>query len=82
MWVRDRVTLRGYVRLLGISERELAERAGVGHATVNHLLSGRRRRCTRRTARAIEVALGCPPGVFFDPSAVGNGVLETSLSPR
>ena len=82
MWVRDRVTLRGYLRLLGLSERELAERAGVGHATVNHLLSGRRSRCTRRTARAIESALGCPPGVFFHPSSSSSGILETSLSPR
>lgn len=82
MWVRDRVTLRGYVRLLGISERELAERAGVGHATVNHLLSGRRSRCSRSTARAIERALGCPAGVFFDPNVTSDGVLATSLPPR
>lgn len=66
MWVRDPTTLRGYLRLLGLSERALALRAGVGHATVNHLLSGRRTRCSRRTARAIEAVLACPPGVFFD----------------
>jgi transcriptional regulator with XRE-family HTH domain len=66
MRVRDPATLRAYVRLLGLSERGLAARAGVGHATVNHLLSGRRTQCARRTARAIEAALGCPPGVFFD----------------
>jgi transcriptional regulator with XRE-family HTH domain len=79
MRIRDVVTLRAYLRLLGWSERTLAERAGVGHATVNHLLSGRRTRCSPGTARAIECALACPPGLFFDaerPDAVpadGNG---------
>ncbi|MGH8962522.1 MAG: helix-turn-helix transcriptional regulator [Jatrophihabitantaceae bacterium] len=66
MRVRDRVTLRAYLELLGLSERALAARAGVGHATVNHLLSGRRTSCSHRTARAIEAALACPPGVFFE----------------
>lgn len=64
--VRDRSALRAYLRLLGLSERELAARAGVGHATVNHLLSGRRQTCSPRTAAALEAALACPPGVFFD----------------
>ena len=63
--IRDRGALRSYVRLLGVSERELAQRAGVGHATVNHLISGRRATCTPETARAIESALGCPAGIFF-----------------
>jgi DNA-binding Xre family transcriptional regulator len=71
--VRDPVAMRAYLRLLGVSERELAERAGVGHATVNHLLSGRRSRCTERTAAAIEAALGCPPGLFFEPAARLSG---------
>lgn len=67
MRVRDPVALRAYLRLLGLSERALAIRAGVGHATVNHLVSGRRLSCTRRTAAAIEAALACPAGVFFEP---------------
>jgi transcriptional regulator with XRE-family HTH domain len=67
--VRDASTLRAYLRLLGLSERALASRAGVGHATVNHLLSGRRRFCAASTARAIESVLACPQGVFFDASA-------------
>lgn len=75
MQIRDAATLRAYLKLLGLSERGLAERAGVGHATLNHLLSGRRVRCSARTARAIEAALGCPPGVFFRaaPAAVPAG---------
>jgi len=67
MRVRDLSALRAYVRLLGLSERALALRAGVGHATVNHLLSGRRATCTSRTAEAIAAALDCPPGIFFEP---------------
>ena len=67
MRVRDRDTLRGYVRLLHLSERALASQAGVGHATVSHLLSGRRETCSVETARAIEAVLHCCAGVFFEP---------------
>lgn len=70
MRTRDPGALRAYLRLLGLSERALAGRAGVGHATVNHLVSGRRGHCTERTAAAIEAALGCPPGLFFEPNGV------------
>lgn len=65
--------MRCYLTLLGWSERTLAHRAGVGHATVNHLLSGRRATCTPRTARAIEMALGCPAGLFFEPVKAETG---------
>ena len=68
MRIRDREALRAYLRLLRLSERGLADRAGVGHATVNHLLSGRRLTCSPRTARAIEKVLACPDGVFFEPA--------------
>ena len=75
MQVRDPAALRAYLRLLGLSERALALRAGVGHATVNHLMAGRRNTCTERTAAAIESALGCPQGLFFEP---GRPVSERS----
>jgi transcriptional regulator with XRE-family HTH domain len=65
MRLRDPDALRAYVRLMGLSERALAARAGVGHATLNHLLSGRRTTCRHSTARAIEAVLACPKGVFF-----------------
>lgn len=68
MRIRDPGALRAYLRLLGLSERALATRAGVGHATVNHLLSGRRQTCASSTARAIEAVLACPEGVFFERS--------------
>jgi transcriptional regulator with XRE-family HTH domain len=73
MRVRDPGALRAYLRLLGLSERALAARAGVGHATVNHLLSGRRENCSPATARAIEAALSCPSGIFFEPERVAPG---------
>jgi transcriptional regulator with XRE-family HTH domain len=66
MRVRDREALRAYLRLLPMSERALAARAGIAHATLNHLLTGRRGTCSSRTARAIEGALRCPSGVFFE----------------
>jgi DNA-binding Xre family transcriptional regulator len=65
MRLRDRDALRAYLRLLAMSERGLAARAGVGHATLNHLLTGRRDTCSPETARALESALSCPPGLFF-----------------
>jgi lambda repressor-like predicted transcriptional regulator len=64
--VRDLAALRAYVRLAGLTERGLAARAGVAHSTVNHLLSGRRSRCSPATAEAIARALGCPRQVFFE----------------
>ena len=67
MRLRDREALRAYLRLMAVSERSVATRAGIGHATLNHLLTGRRMTCTAQTARALETALRCPPGLFFRP---------------
>jgi transcriptional regulator with XRE-family HTH domain len=67
MRLRDREALRTYLRLLALSERSLASRAGIGHATLNHLLTGRRATCSAATADAVESALSCPPGLFFEP---------------
>lgn len=66
MRLRDRDALCAYVRLMAVSQRRLAASAGVGHATLNHLLTGRRTTCSARTARAVESALSCPPGLFFE----------------
>jgi transcriptional regulator with XRE-family HTH domain len=66
MRVRDVAALRAYVRLAGLSERGLAARAGVAPSTVNHLLSGRRARCSAQTAESIARALCCPLPVFFE----------------
>jgi transcriptional regulator with XRE-family HTH domain len=63
--VRSRRMLREYIDLMGVSGRQLAQRAGLSHSTINHLLTGRRRSCSERTARAIEQALACPPGLLF-----------------
>jgi transcriptional regulator with XRE-family HTH domain len=68
MRLRDSTTLRAYLRLLDMSQRSLATEAGVGHATVNHLLSGRRPTCSRSTAQAIAAVLACPTEVFFAPA--------------
>ena len=74
MTLRDAEALRGYLRLMSMSERRLARRAGIGHATLNHLLSGRRTTCSVDTAKAIESALECPDGLFFAPARAGRAV--------
>ncbi|MCW2492618.1 MAG: family transcriptional regulator [Frankiales bacterium] len=65
MRLRSRAVLADYIRLLGLSERGFARRAGLSHSTVNHLIAGRRLTCASDTALAIERALGCPPGLLF-----------------
>ena len=57
-WLRDRQTLAEVVSHSGLSERELARQASLGHSTVNHLLTGRRRSCSLHTARMIAGILG------------------------
>jgi transcriptional regulator with XRE-family HTH domain len=66
MQLRSREALIIYLEASGMSERQLARVAGLGHATVNHLVTGRRTRCSLATARAIESALGCAHGTLFE----------------
>lgn len=67
--LRDRSVLVALLDAAGISERELARRARLGHATVNHLMTGRRGSCSPATARAVCAALGVDVRVLF--SGVG-----------
>jgi transcriptional regulator with XRE-family HTH domain len=64
--LRSRDALIICLEATGMSERQLARVAGLGHATVNHLVTGRRNRCSLATARAIETALGCAAGLLFE----------------
>lgn len=57
-WLRDRQALARLVSHCGLSERELARRASLGHSTVNHLLTGRRKSCSVHTAKTIADVLG------------------------
>lgn len=66
MQLRSREALILCLEATGMSERQLARVAGLGHATVNHLVTGRRTRCSLATAIAIETALGCGKGTLFD----------------
>lgn len=65
MRLRSRELLAQLVDGTGLSERELARRAGLGHATLNHLLTARRQTCSPATALALSAALLCPPVVLF-----------------
>lgn len=66
MQLRSREALIICLEASGMSERQLARVAGLGHATVNHLVTGRRTRCSPATALAIETALGCEEGTLFE----------------
>lgn len=70
MRLLSRHRLRKYLELLDLSERQLSRQAGLGHATVNFLVTGHRTTCTEDTARAIETALDLEPGDLFTPANV------------
>lgn len=69
--VKSQRALREYMDFHHLSGRALAKKAGLKPATVGHLVRNpkhptARNSCSFRTARAIEEALGCPPGFLFD----------------
>lgn len=72
MRLKSRRALEEYVEFHNLSVRTLAAKAkrkdgtSLKPAIVGHLLSGRRSTCSLATARAIEEALGCPPGFLFE----------------
>jgi plasmid maintenance system antidote protein VapI len=67
MKLRSRGMLRQRLDALDISEREVARSASLGHATVNHLVTGRRQTCNDSTARAIARVLRVDVHALFDP---------------
>jgi hypothetical protein len=67
MRLRSRLALVSLIDGAGISEREVARRALLSHATVNHLVTGRRTTCSLATAVAIENVLAARPGTIFVP---------------
>lgn len=69
MTLKDAGMLRQYMDFKGVTIRELAHQAKISHSTVGHLVRGTRRNAKPATARAIEGALGCPPGLLFEATA-------------
>lgn len=65
MRLRSREILVECLELAGLTERELARRAGLSHSTVNHLCTGRRASCSWQSACAIEHALNQDEGRLF-----------------
>ena len=82
MRLRNRLVLGAFVDNAGMSEREVARRAGLSHSTVNHLITGRRITCSLPTAAAIAQAVGCPIGALFiaetaaEQRTVGQGQMS------
>lgn len=68
--------LQQYMEFKRMKIRDLAKAAGVSRATIGHLHSGGRKTAKPATARAVEEALGCPPGLLFEgiSSNVGREV--------
>lgn len=69
MQVRSRQALIVCLEANGWSERGLARAASLGHATINHLVTGRRTSCSPATAQSIAAALDCPIGALFSPGS-------------
>ena len=71
--VRDLEALKksveGSQRIVSHSVRSLAKVAGVGHATVGHLLTGERTTVSLTVAQRISAALGVPMEDLFVPAA-------------
>lgn len=81
MQLRSREALIICLEATGMSERQLARVATLGHATVNHLITGRRTRCSLATARAIEAALGCPAGTLFQATDLDDAQWDRREDP-
>lgn len=67
----QKLTGRGLARKADEIAKKKDKDASVGPAIVGHLMRGGptgRDTCNLVTARAIEEALGCPPGFLFEPS--------------
>jgi DNA-binding XRE family transcriptional regulator len=69
MRLRSRLALVSLIDAVGMSEREVARRALLSHATVNHLVTGRRATCSLATAVAIENVLSARLGAIFVPES-------------
>lgn len=69
MRLKDAGMLRQYMDFKGLTIRQLADKAGVSHSTIGHLVSGSRNTAKAKTARAVEEALGAPNGLLFEARA-------------
>lgn len=69
MRLKEAMMLRQYMSYKRLTIRDLAREANLSRSTVGHLVSGERCNAKPETARAIEEALGCPPGLLFTPRA-------------
>lgn len=82
MRLRSRLIFVDLIERAQVSERELARRAGLGHSTVNHLMTGRRATCSLTTALAITKTLGCPLGTLFIAETEADWAALDQLSRR
>lgn len=69
MQLKSPEMLRQYMEFKRLRIRDLAAASGVSRATIGHLHSGARKSAKPATARRIEEALGCPPGLLFEATS-------------
>lgn len=67
MKLKSPAMLKQYMEYKHLTIRQLAVAAGISRSIVGHLCSGERSTCKPQTAGKIESALGCPPGLLFEP---------------
>lgn len=69
MKLKSAQMLHEFMNYKDFNIRTLAKAAGVSPATIGHMHSGARDTCKAATAKAIEKALGAPPGLLFEARA-------------
>lgn len=66
-----RFRLGALLEAKGLSQRELARRAGVSPTTVNHMVSNTTAQVSLRTLDRLAAALGVEPGEVFERDGTG-----------
>lgn len=74
MRLKSPETLRALMNQVGISTRRLADKVGLSHSMIDHLLHGRREVLTEDSARGIASALGAPLDLLWEKYPHAGGV--------
>jgi transcriptional regulator with XRE-family HTH domain len=76
-----RTIVAGQLKKLGVTQKELAERAGLNPTYINEILSGKKLRVQPRFVPALAHALEIDPDVLYEKSAGGKKRTKASSTP-
>lgn len=76
-----RTIVAGQLKKLGVTQKELAEKAGLNPPYINEILSGKKLRVQRRFVPALAHALEIEPDVLYEKSAGGKKRTKASSTP-